>query len=201
MGNVFGRIVTGISVQKAMDNTVRLWAADYLAEVASQEGRQALPNFRSYVGQLDPALFQPEQLPSCVIVAPGLAEKPRRHATTYTAKWAVGVVCIVSGQTESNTFDLLQLYTAAVRAIVLQHPSLGGFASGIEWVTERYDNLGNDDLRTLGSGINQFNVEVEGVTDIRLGPSEPSEPSADNTIGPVDWPTAAIVTTRVEEMR
>ena len=180
--NVFGPVVTGADVRSAARATIQLWSPDYLAEISERSGRErgALPRFRSYVSALDLDKFDEDQVPACVIVAPGLISQPRKHGAQWEASWALSVGCVVSGQNRENTFELTELYAAAIRTMVLQHPSLSGVASGIDWLGERYDELTTDDLRTIAAGIVQFSVTVETVADRTFGLQEPTiDPDVD----------------------
>lgn len=175
--NVFGPIVTGKQVRLAMRSHLQAWFPSYLAEVARGDGRDpsAVPVFRSYASLLDmpDGRFVEEQMPSCVIVAPGLLEMPMKKSGVYIARWAVNVGAIVSGQNKENTFDLSELYAAALRSAVVQNPGLGGFATATDWLGERYDEIPNAMDRTLAAGTVQFRVEVQSAIDARGGPDAP----------------------------
>ena len=119
-------------------------------------------------------------MPCCVIVAPGLLQEPERRGGNTIATWAVSVGCVVSGQDRENTFDLAEMYAAAVRAAVVQNPSLGGFATATDWIGERYDDIPNEMLRTLAAGSVQFAVQVYNAITPSEGPDEPlSDPIPD----------------------
>lgn len=175
--NIFGPIVTGKTVRNRMSGHLRTWLPTYLPEISRQDGRaaEALPLPRSWVSALDltDGKFIEDAMPSCVVVAPGLIEEPVRKSGMWIATWAVSVGVVVSGQDRENTFDLSELYAATVRAAVLQHPSLGGFATGIDWMGERYDDIPNEMLRTLAAGTVQFAVEVQDALRPADGPEEP----------------------------
>ncbi len=175
--NLFGVIVTGKQVRTAMQAHLRQWFPTYLAELSRSDDRYGgdLPLFRSYVSLLDmpDGRYVEDQMPSCVVVAPGLLEQPTKHRGVYIARWAVNVGAVISGQDRENTFDLTELYAAAIRAAVVQHPSLGGFATATDWLGERYDDIPNVMQRTLGAGTVQFSVEVQGAVDAQQGPDQP----------------------------
>lgn len=175
--NVFGRIVTGKVVRTAMTNHLKNWSPTYLAEVARAEGQDpaTLPGFKSWVSaiELDEGKFEEHQMPSCVVVAPGILNEPEKRGGVYIARWAVSVGCVVAGQDRESTFTLAEMYTAAVRAAVVQNPSLGGFATATDWLGERYDDVPNDMLRTLAAGSVQFSVEVQGAVTLNGGPDAP----------------------------
>lgn len=198
--NLFGPIVTGKQVRNAMISHIRKWFPSYIAEVGRTDGRDgaALPLFRSFPSLLDmpDGRYVEDQMPSCVVVAPGLIELPTKHSGVYKARWAVNVGAVISGQNRENTFDLAELYAAAIRSAVLQHPGLGGFAAGTDWLGERYDDIPNDMQRTLGAGTVQFSVEVQGAVDARQGPVQPL---ADPIPDPGPHGTFAVVDVALQE--
>lgn len=182
--NVFGQIITGRAVRAAMKAHLELWFPSYLAEVARIEGLDPakVPVFRSFVSALDmpEGKYEEHQMPCCVIVAPGLLREPERRGGNVIATWGVSVGCVVSGQARENTFDLSEIYAAAVRAAVVQNPSLGGFATGTDWLGERYDDIPNEMLRTLAAGSVQFAVDVYSAVTPSAGPDAPlSDPIPD----------------------
>lgn len=185
----FGKVVTGKDLRLAVVATLKKWMPTYLALISQHDGRAtALPGFRSYVASLDTDKFVEDQLPSCVVVAPGTFDEPvRRGDNSYDIVWSLGVGVIVSGQDADNTFELCELYAAAVRLCLLQQSSLGGVASGADWLNERYDELDVDDIRTIAAGIVQFAVAVETAFRQAPAPLQPAnssglpEPPADLT--------------------
>jgi hypothetical protein len=175
--NIFGPIVTGRNVRKAMESHLKLWFPTYIAEIARAEGidPNEVPLFRSWVSALDlpEGKFEEHQMPSCVIVAPGILTEPEKRGGLVIARWAVSVGCVVAGQDRESTFNLAERYAAAVRGAVVQNSSLGGFATASDWLGERYDEIPNDMLRTLAAGSVQFAVEVQGAVHTNEGPDEP----------------------------
>lgn len=161
--DLFGKIVTGKDVRAAVEATMRKWMPTYLEAVSLHHGRETiLPNIRSYVSSFDTDRFSEEQVPSCVIVAPGTFDEPTRRADwSYDVTWSVGIGVVVSGQSQDNTFELCEMYAAASRLVMIQQGALGGFGSGTMWISERYDELAFDDVRTIAAGIVQFAVDVQ----------------------------------------
>jgi hypothetical protein len=198
MTNIYGPIVTGKAVVDAVVATVQMWGPDYIAEVSERSGRRRdeMPMFRSFATVYDLNKFDEDQLPSLVCVAPGTIESPIKHAKQLTARWGVGLAAVVSGQDADNTYELATLYIAAVRVLLLQKPSLGQFADGINWISERYENLPTTMPRTLAAGILQIGVDVNGVADPTQGPGRPS---VDITAEPGDWPTIETVINDIEQ--
>jgi hypothetical protein len=154
--DVLGPVITGDDVRNAVIATVKRWAPSYLAVMARR-----------------------------TVVAPGLLTQPTREKHGYRARWGVGIGCVVAGKDRDNTYSLATLYTAAVRSLVVQNSSLGGFADGTEWISERYDNLDTSDLRTIAAGIIQLGIDVVAVVNPRAGLGEPL---VDITVQPPDQP-------------
>lgn len=164
----YPRIITGRDVRLAVQDTLRRGVRTFLDEVGSDTGRiaGALPVFRSYVSSFDTDKFEEDQVPACVIVAPGLIGSPtHRGSGQHEATWSVAVASVVSGQDRENTFELVELYAAATRAVLIHERSLGGVAVSTDWLNERYDELDFDDVRTIAAGIVQFAVTVETAID------------------------------------
>jgi hypothetical protein len=138
--NIYGRIVTRSDVRDATIDHLQLWTPSYIGEVAVQRGKNRcdLPGFRSWRFSTDDVETWPaDQLPACVVVCPGLADTPDRQGNgIYDSEFAVGVGAVVSARDQESTDEIVSIYTAGVRAALLQHPSLGGFASGMRWIDE-----------------------------------------------------------------
>lgn len=190
MSGVYGSIVTGKDVREAVRDTIKLWIRDYLGEVARNSGRGSndLLPFRSYSATFEMDKFEEDALPACVIVAPGLMETPQKRSKEIRARWGVGVGVVVSGQSRENTFELCELYAAATRALLLHNPSLGKFAQGVDWIDERYDELGSEDLRTIAAGTVQFGIDVHSAVELNQGPRTPTAPPAE-VEDPGEWGT------------
>lgn len=200
MTSPFGQILTGDDVQDAIESTIRLWIKDYLAEVADHSGRARgdLPVFRSYARKIDLSKFEEDQIPACIIVAPGTMQDPTKNSRGIDARWSAGVGAIVSGQNENNTYQLAQLYGAALRTMLLQQSSLLGFAIGTVFVSERYDELPQKAAtRNLAAAVLHFGVDVRRISEPQRGPVAPRE---DPTQPPAAWPTVSTVETDLTRM-
>jgi hypothetical protein len=185
-----GDITTGRDVELATLTFLRRWGGTYLAECERQRGYGpgVLPRVRAYTTAADFETWPEDQLPCLLLVSPGLAEAPMADgAGSYRVKFSLGLAVIVSAATMDETAALAKLYVAAMRAAILQHPSLEGFASGVEWLDETYDDLPSVDTRSLGAGQCIFAVEVDGFARRWNGPKTPEEPpSPDYTPLPED---------------
>lgn len=193
----FGPIIHAGQVSDAVQETIEYWISTYLAEMARRdpgtEAGSTLPPFRSYPISLDTERFAEEQLPACVIVVPGIVGTPiKRGNGSFIAEWAVGLGIGVTGQSKARTARLAQLYTVAVRSILLQKHSLSGsgdvpFADGVTWDMEHYMAVDrSQDARTMVIGMLQFHVMVSNAASGFGGPTVPL-----NGEPPTGWPTVA----------
>lgn len=177
MPSVYGPLVTANDVEQAVLDTIRKWERDYLRAVALHAGQQSgsLPAHKAHVTYIDLDKYPEDQLPACVVQAPAILEVPGRRAKSYTTRWAVGVGSIVRGKTPAQTLRLAQLYAAAMRTLLIQKGSLGGFAQGTTWIDESYDDaLTVADQRTVAAGVIALAVDVYGVVDPSAGPTNPT---------------------------
>lgn len=199
---IFKPIITRQEVELRVTNTLKDWIDTYLAEVERQNGLDVrqLPRPRSYSRRNEFDHWPEEQIPAVIVVSPGLVGRPVANGSgEFRGQWGVGVAVIAEGQDVNNTRDLVGYYTAAIRALILQRPSLGGFAMGVTWEDERYDDISDIDVgRTLASGQVVFQVEVEGIVSTKAGPVTPDTPPVDPPPVSPTWPIATQVTADVE---
>jgi len=177
----FDTIVTGAQVEAWLQAHLQLWLPTYIAEMERQTSRAAgvLPLPRRYTTFNRFDKFPEDQLPCIVVVSPGLQDIPAKTGEgRYRARWTLGVGCVVSASTQEASEELAKVYAAAVRACVLQRPSLGGYTRGAGWLHERYDDLPTTDSRSLAAGQVIFWVEVDAVTNVNAGPTQP-DPESD----------------------
>ena len=187
----YGPIVTAKTVRAAYEATLRKWSHAYIAEVARQAGYDGdyLPPFDGYESYTTLDHLAGHGLPACIIASPGWPERPRKSGDgNVDAVWRVHVGALVTGPDEGATFELAELYAAALRTLFYQRTSLDGFASGLDVVSERYDELldTTEDRITLMAGTVLTDVRVAKITDTNMGPLEPPEDAADD---PGEWST------------
>lgn len=176
--DIFGALVFPDEVEAAVIATCQKWFPEYLALAERKLGftPEDIPEIGSWVATADLTRWPEEQLPSVLVMNTGLAEEPKKYGGDYTAKFAVGLAVVASGQDGPTTDRLVKIYTAILRAILTHHPDLGDFATAIEWVDEGYDALPSGKRRRdLGAGQLIMRVEVESVISDKGGIAEPRE--------------------------
>ena len=197
----FELIIDGGEVEQRVQDTLKAWFPTYLRELELQtndyeEGQLPAPRAYNVSESLD--TFSEDQLPAIAVISPGLADRPTKTGDgKWSAIWEIGVGIVVSARDEATTRNLSRLYSAVIRAIMLQKRSLGGFADGVLWIDEAYDPLRVEEERTFQAGMLTFHVIVGDVVDQQGGPFTQLPPDPDTMPG-ADWPLAQTVEVTIE---
>ena len=96
-GTIYGRIITGATVERAALQTIRKYAPQYIRETCRQVGRDPLPDPRGYIVASTFDKWPEDQLPVVVVISPGWAGRPRRAGDGRAlAPWslAAGIVSV-----------------------------------------------------------------------------------------------------------
>lgn len=203
--DIFRPIVAEETVTSAVSDQLKLWLPTYLKEIRLQRSEPIdLPDPRSYNVRPENDRWDEDQMPAVIVVCPGLAAAPSMDGEgNYNAPFRVGVVVFALGNDDLSVRLNLGLYAAAVRAILVQKPSLGGLADGSEWTMESYDSAPVESSRTMGAATVEFIFNIPGVVNVYGGPSEtiPSEPGPldEDPIPGSDWHTVQETYLEVEK--
>lgn len=193
---IFGRIVSRQDLENAAMETCKTWIDTYLAEVERQRGIDTgfYQRPKSYTTVNSVTKWDEDQLPAIIVVSNGFSQAPRKKGDgTFDTWWGLGIACIVSGNDEASTREFASDYTAALRALFNQRVSLDGFADGTDFVDEHYDDIQEEDRRSMASGQVIFSVEVDNVVQTKAGPITPDDPPSDPEAPIPDWPIATSV--------
>lgn len=174
--SVYGDIFDKTALEAAATSTLQTWLPSYLGEVERKRGLTPgwMARPRTWTTRNDFDKWPEETLPCMLLVSPGLAAEPLKDGNgRYRSVWFLGIAVIVQARNKNDVELMCGLYTAAIRAAVVQHPSLGGVAEGVDWVNERYDDLPSTKGRTLAAGQVIFEVEVADVVSAHDGPAAP----------------------------
>lgn len=187
--SIFGPIVTGWEVERAVLAHLKNWMPTYMGEIERRTGltAQTLPLPRSWTVSPEAIDKWPEdQLPAVVCVSTGLVGEPHKEGGgDVRATWSIGLATVCSANTEDKTHYFAKLYFAALRAAMLEHESLGDFAESTVWKTEEYDVWPTEQRRTIAAGYGIFEVAVAEVLNTRSGPIVPlASPYVDPGVPP-----------------
>lgn len=190
--STFGRIFPFSRVEQYIVELTDAWFTDYLDEVARQEGMDptSFDPLKSIVTANDFDLWLDEHIPALIVMYTGLNDRPtRRGDGKWDARALFGAGVIVSSPLRSTTRLAMHVYSAAFKAMVLQHRSLGhpNDIGGVTWADERPAPLRADQELTKGAMNMYFYVDVKEVVDERGKPPGPN-PSGDRTEEPGDPP-------------
>lgn len=179
--DVFWPIVDGAQLEEHVCDTLKLWFPTYTREFEIQREltRDTIPQPRSWIVTETIDREGQDQLPSVVVVSPGLNGSPPMMdgEGSFRATWTVGVGTFVSASTRDATKRLVRQYAAIIRAIMLQRQDLGDFADHVRWLDESYDDdFRFTDRETISVGQVIFDVEVDQVISRYEGPRGDPDP-------------------------
>lgn len=203
MTDLFGQIKIAGDLEQAAINTLQGWWPVYARELELQHSltQDILPLPKSYLTADRVDREAADQLPSVVVVSPGLSgTKPQREGDgTYRVYFSLAVGTFVSARDRKSTKDLLRMYVGIARTIMIQQASLGGFVSASDWVDESYDDVFDFvDGQTIGAGQVIFEVMVDQVVNKWGGPQGSPQPVPDPVTQPgSNWPLVQTVTPTV----
>jgi hypothetical protein len=163
-------IVTGATVRKAAESTLKAYLPGALILLAAQEGIE-LPEPRSWKRLADYTDLAEHLDPAVVVTAPGVPEVVRMGSGSDQATWLVRTYAVAGGQDFEQTSDRVATMIAAIRATYSSKPSLGGLASSATWLGEKYDELAREDTRTIGAASVDFHFVIQ--SDRLLPPINP----------------------------
>lgn len=200
--DLFGPVVTGEDVARAVRDHLKAWMPTYLAVMESHSGREprSLPQPRSWITRKEFTKWPEDQTPIVLCTRLGLAGPPSSDGEgRQTADFQIGVAAICSSTSDAKSQALADDYFMALKLILAHHPSLGGFAAGCRQRSERYDPIPSaltDGDRTMAAGYGEYLVTVENVLASRAGLSEPP----DDPYSFLDeWPTVTDTDLEVEK--
>lgn len=196
MSAVFGDFVADWQLEQWVVNHLRAWMPDYLPNaqrhaetVLGVELSEDLELPKSYpVTPREPDKWPEDQLPAIMVVSTGLTDTPRRNGDgVFRGSFSVGIASICSAGDEEMSKLFAGLYFAAAAQILLDKPSLGGFAQGVTFDgPPQFDWLSGERNRTLASRYCVFAVDVDRIFEVTGGPDDHLE---DPTEDPGDRPT------------
>lgn len=176
--DVFKDIVSSDEIDVQIATVLNDWMDTYLAEIERQRGFPAgdIPSIRSYVTIQDFRHDPENQVPAIVIVNAGTTGRPTKSGEGwYKATFTVGISAITSAIDQAASREMSKLYSAAVRAIMLQKKAGGNLISDVQWLGEANDTIDRDAGDMLAASTNTFDLVVDGLVKERgAGPAAPT---------------------------
>lgn len=186
--SVFGPIFVAATLEQDVIDLLKKWFPDYIKEIEYQLGKQVgviLPP-KHYTTRNNFASLPGEQNPRCVVISPGLAAPPvMGNNQSYRATWGVGIGLAIAHNDEATANLLSKVYGAAARAIMEHHASEIPNLFRITYQDENYDDVPVPNPTAFYKGaVVYFNIEINNVLTLGLGPSEPDP----TYVPPAVWP-------------
>ncbi len=187
----FGTVYGGGSVQEAFYNTLQEWFPTYIALMNRQLGGDILQEVKEWRYRPDYSTDPRDYQPRILVTVPHTVGTPQRHQSGYRAQWRVDVMVYLYGtQDWQETQALTYAYATCVRALVLQHGDLGGFAQATTWESDEYLEGDHSSSRTRGIAHISFVVTLGNVGQQFSGPPSPAVAAAGAVTGPTTAPLA-----------
>lgn len=209
MSDLYGPIIGADDVMRTVRDHLVAWSESYVAEVARQAGMNAadLPPFQTFRArsQLQTAdeLLQPGmQLPACLVECDGITTI---DSDDYDIAANVIVRVYASANNDQDTMLLVSLYAKAVRAAIVQHPTLGELAFYTRWDSSAFaEPVTNERAEAMTSGAAVlFSVHIADAVDRHAGPDElPVNPLGTPPLVPTvgDPPDITIIVDHIENL-
>jgi len=168
--DVYGPMLGGHSVQEAVYNTLQTWLSTYIAEFNRKVGSTVLFDPIEYRHRPDYRTLPKNAGAAILVTVPGTFGQPEVYSDSVRAEWKVEIMVFVYGTKDwQETEALTHAYTTVVRAAILQHRDLMGFATGTTWESEQYLEGEHSSTRTTGVGHIVFGVVVGNVINVHDG--------------------------------
>lgn len=191
----FGPLVLSTDVDEAVTNTLRLWLPTYLSQFERERsipvGSMPRPTPGSFHTVSSEEQLLDQRLPAILVTtARGESAVESWGDGFISAGFQVAVSCVMKGRTDEEARINASRYEGCIRRIMVQQPSLGSFAGGVQpmsvgQVAPVEDE--QDQPRYLAVGMSTYLVmvdkTVQGETGPFMGPGpyEPTDPDDPNT--------------------
>ncbi len=168
-------VVTGDDVRAAVQDTI----TTYLPPVLASMGGLEMPKSHQ-APTVEAARLDAAALPILVVSVPGFADPPTRDEYgVFSGRFNVLIDFLVrsrEGSYEATARDVRR-YAAAVRTVLVERPTLGGWATGTEVVDESYDDADPRAARTLAQGEVACVVAVYDINRAGTAYTDPTTPA------------------------
>lgn len=198
--DVFGPIKGAGTVRQALQATIDLWSATYIAEVSAAVAVPMEPFEhwdQLYTDRALPADLTATCWTTCFTTDPKTLPT-RQGDGTWRARWLAQANLVVNGENWDTAADLMGWYMAAVRTLILQHRSLGGVVIDTVWIGEAMRPGQTSAARTVQTGVIQFAVTVDRMAVDSLGPAAVDTNPGDPGNPTVDQVSATLIKEPVE---
>ena len=198
--NVYGPVYGGHSVQESVYNTLKTWLPAYIMEANRQLGGDVLQIVKEYRHRPEYRTLPKDVQCAILVTVPGTAKTPRIFQDSIRVDWKAEIHAFVYGTKDwQETEALTAAYAAVIRACIVQHRDLDGFAETTKWIRESYYEGEHSATRTTGMAKIDFEVTVGNVTTPFGGPPLPQFAPTGTITDPTLLPPANVPTVSTVE--
>ena len=175
LGDAYGPVYGGHTVQEAFYTTLQKWFPTYIAEFNRAIGSSVLAVPFEYRHRPDFRTLPRNAKAAVLVTVPGTAGEPEIYQKNVRAHFHVDVMVYIYGTTDwQETEALTQAYAACIRTCIVQNRALGGLAESTIWMGEEYLEGEHSSGRTTGVSHIRFLVTIANVMNIFGGVPFPS---------------------------
>lgn len=177
--NAFGFFSTPVEVERAVENTIRIWNATYLREMERHFNLapHAYENIKSYrAADSMNDRFPEQQIPSCQVMIADEVDIVT-CANTVDAMFIGDIDILVQSTEPEPVRDLAIIYAWAIGMLLIQHPQLDKSLpiSSMGWDKMGVPAVAKPEERWLAMGSIRVTILVEGMVANLEGPVVPTE--------------------------
>ena len=189
---IFGPLFSPHVLEEATVAHLEGWLPTYTEAVEAQYDLE-LPEVVTWglVDSFDRWDDSGQGLPALVVGAEGIGNggEPEKYGGgDYRAGWELHVLLVVEHPKPDAARKIAQLYSAAIRGLMLQQGTLDGAVSVTDWLDEGYPySIGESSTRAAAE--NSFLVEKDEVVNWQRGPKTPTPPKPLPEVKEVDVKT------------
>jgi hypothetical protein len=201
----YGALTHATDVDRAVIRHLQKWYPTYLAAAEKRAGKStswlARPAMYATTYEEDDEDFLSDRrMPTVFVTTGGFQAWQRTGDNNYSALCPLRISVVSRGRNPSEARFQASLYIATVTELLLAKQSLGGFANGIDVVTERPRPIQDPSNRSrhLAAGMAEYSVFVADIRNSVSGPLDPDDPPPDPTAPYEDLPDVSSVTVDVE---
>ncbi len=171
----YGPIYGGHAVQVAAVNTMRMWLPAYIKDFNRQFGGDILTVETESFRPFDDRSWGADTDVQIDVIVPGTTGKPyMTNDGDLISCWKVEINAnVYAGSDWQETLSLCYAYGAAVRACIMQHRDLSGFAQTTMWTGEAYFKGKTTGDRYVGMATVSFDVTISNTVNTFAGPPAP----------------------------
>jgi hypothetical protein len=191
----YGRLVSAVMVERAIEARIRAWFSAYVGEALVQAGenRHGLASPSDFFKSTSPDDWPPETNLTAVVVASDGTSSVVRNADGYDMTWRVEGGVVATRENTTQTRETAQFYATGI-GMAVAHKGIDLDGASVILDGESYTTRGFTAERTLLIGAARWLVTVENARSLFGGPELPPD---DPTETPEGEPGPSVESARI----